>query len=210
MHERMNGKRIVVLASGEGTNFQAIIDAVSAGKIDAEIVALISDKKNCGAMRRAGENGIRAVSFPKTEENRRTYFEELASLIRSERPDLIVGAGFMKILPDWLVEEYTMMIINTHPALLPCFGGPGYYGRRVHEKVIESGARISGCSVHFVTPDVDAGPIIVQKAVEVMDDDTPETLSERIKGVEHPALIEAINTVLEGNFEISGKRVRRL
>lgn len=204
----MSGKRIVVLASGEGTNFQAIIDAVEAGSVSAEISALISDKKDCGALSRARRHGIKAISFPRTDSNRDSYFRELAKMIRAENPDIVVTAGFMKILPAWLVQEFPLRIINTHPSLLPCFGGPGFYGHRVHEKVIESGARVSGCSVHFVIPEVDAGPVITQRVVEVMDDDTPDTLSDRIKEVEHEALVDAINTVLDGRFEVVGKRVR--
>lgn len=206
----MSEKRIVVLASGEGTNFQALMEAISNGIVDARIVALVSDRKNCGALKRARDNGIKAISFPRTESNRDNYFMDLDRIIGELNPDLIVTAGFMKILPGWLVENYLLKIINTHPSLLPCFGGPGFYGHRVHEKVIDSGARISGCSVHFVIPDVDAGPIILQKAVEVMDDDTPDSLSERIKAVEHGALVEATKLVLGGKFEVSGKRVRRI
>lgn len=199
----------MVLASGEGTNFQALLDAVNDGTLVADIVALVSDRKNCGAIRRAEEQGIVVVSFPRTEENRDAYFSQLEGKIGSFNPDLIVTAGFMKILPTWIVEKYSMKIINTHPSLLPCFGGAGFYGRRVHEKVLESGAKISGCTVHFVTPDVDAGPIILQRSVEVLDEDTPETLSERIKSVEHQLLVEATDLVLSGKYEISGKRVRR-
>ncbi len=205
----MSGKRIVVLASGEGTNFQALVDAVVKGELDAEIVGLISDRKGAGALKRARASGIKAISFPRTEENRENYFRELGSKIQELDPDLIVTAGFMKILPTWLVQKYLYRIINTHPALLPCFGGPGFYGHRVHEKVLESGARVSGCTVHFVTPDVDAGPIILQAPVDVLDDDTPESLSERVKSVEHDLLVRGAGIVLEGNIDISGKRVRR-
>ena len=205
----MSSNRIVVLASGEGTNFQALIDAVSSGRLNASIVGLISDRKSSGALKRARDNGINAISFPRTEENRENYFRELDRIIEDLQPDLIVTAGFMKIIPTWLVQKHLYKIINTHPSLLPCFGGPGFYGSRVHEKVLESGARISGCSVHFVTPDVDAGPIILQSAVEVLDNDSPETLSERVKEVEHDLLVQAAEIVLKGDFEISGKRVRR-
>lgn len=204
----MSRKRIVVLASGEGTNFQALLDAVESGNLSADIVALISDRTNSGALTRAINHNVEAVSFPRTESNRETYFKELDQKIGSYSPDLIITAGFMKIFPSWLVEKYTMKIINTHPSLLPCFGGPGFYGRRVHEEIIESGAKISGCTVHFVTPDVDAGPIIMQRSVEVHDNDTPETLSERVKGVEHHLLVDATKLILSGKYEISGKRVR--
>ena len=203
----MGGKRIVVLASGEGTNFQAIIDAVASGKLRADIAALVSDRKNCGALERAKKNNIRAISFPRNEANRDAYFKDLCAQVELAGPDIIVMAGFMKILPDWFVMRFPLKIINTHPSLLPCFGGPGFYGIRVHEKVLESGARITGCTAHFVTPEVDSGPIILQKSVPVLDDDTPSTLSERVKEVEHEALVEAVGIVLEGKFRISGKRV---
>lgn len=203
----MDGRRIVVLASGEGTNFQALIDAVAGGTIRGKLEALVSDRKNCGALDRARLNGIRAISFPRTDSNREDYFNELFTIIEALEPDVIVMAGFMKILPDWFVMKFPIKIINTHPSLLPCFGGPGFYGHHVHEKVIESGAKISGCTAHFVVPDVDAGPIILQRAVEVGDEDTPATLAEKVKEVEHEALVEAVNIVLEGKFRISGKRV---
>ena len=203
----MAGKRIVVLASGEGTNFQALIDAVAGGKLSGTLVALVSDRKECGALERARRNGIKAISFPRTQSNRGNYFKEFLAIIEGLKPDLIVLAGFMKIFPDWFILKFPMKIINTHPALLPCFGGTGFYGHHVHEKVIESGARISGCTAHFVIPDVDAGPIILQRSVKVEDSDTPESLSERVKEVEHEALVEAVSIVLQGNYRISGKRV---
>lgn len=203
----MAGKRIVVLASGAGTNFQAIIDAVGAGKINGTIEALISDRKSCGALERARKNTIKAISLPRTDNNRESYFQELFAVVNDLHPDIIVMAGFMKILPDWFVTRFPMKIINTHPSLLPCFGGEGFYGHHVHEKVIESGAKISGCTAHFVIPDVDAGPIILQRTVPVEDTDTPDTLSEKVKEVEHVVLVEALSIILEGKFRISGKRV---
>ncbi len=203
----MAGKRIVVLASGEGTNFQALIDAVEKGILKGRIEALVSDRKNCGALDRARKNNIRAISVPRDDSNRDSYFNDLFAVIESLMPDIIVMAGFMKILPDWFVLKFPLKIVNTHPSLLPCFGGAGFYGHHVHEKVIESGARISGCTAHFVIPAVDAGPIILQRAVPVEDDDTPGTLAERVKGAEHEALVEAVSIVLEGRFKISGKRV---
>lgn len=205
----MAGKRIVVLASGEGTNFQALIEGVASGEVNGTIEALVSDRKSCGALERARKNNIRPISFPRTESNRESYYLELFTIVEKLKPDIIVMAGFMKILPDWFVMKFPLKIINTHPSLLPCFGGKGFYGHRVHEKVIESGARISGCTAHFVIPDVDAGPIILQRSVPVEDYDTPDTLAEKVKKVEHGALVEAVSMVLEGKFRISGKRVIR-
>lgn len=199
-------KKLVVLVSGNGTNLQAIIDAVESGKIDASVSAVIADR-DCYALKRAEKHRIRGVLMKRTPENREHYFEDLLKAMEAEEPDLVVYAGFMKILPPFIVERFPLKMINIHPALLPCFGGKGFYGRHVHEAVLESGARISGCSVHFVTEEVDGGPIIVQKAVEVSDEDTPDSLANKIHVIEHEALVEAVRKIISGKYEIRGKRV---
>lgn len=203
-------KKIVVLASGKGTNLQAIIDAVEEGTLNARIEAVISDKKDAYALERAKKHGIEALSIVRTKENREEYFEILLNHLREIDPDVIVLAGFLKILPPFIISEYAGKMINTHPALLPCFGGKGFYGNIVHKAVLDSGARFSGCSVHFVTEDIDGGPIIVQKMCEVKDNDTPDSLSERVLKLEHKALVEAIKIVLEGNYRVEGKRVKMM
>ena len=202
-------KKLAFLASGNGTNLQAVIDAVESGILQAEISIVISDRVNAYALTRARNHGINAVEFPRTAKNRGTYFDTIAKLIEDSSADLIVLGGFMKILPDEFIRKFENMIINIHPSLLPCFGGKGFYGSKVHEAVLESGARISGCTVHFTSAEVDGGPILEQRTVQVADDDTPESLADRIHPVEHEALVYSVGLVLDGNYEIKGKRVIR-
>ncbi len=202
-------KRIAVLASGNGTNLQAVIDAIESGGLQAKIVLVLSDKKGAYALKRAESHGLKAVALEKTPENRERYFNLLLSEIEEASPDFIVLAGFMKILPELLLERFENRIINIHPSLLPSFGGMGLYGARVHKAVLESGARVTGCTVHFVSADVDGGPIIEQRTMEVKDTDNTESLSERIHSIEHPALVSAIALLVSGNYSIQGKRVIR-
>jgi len=198
-------RSIAVLASGNGTNFQAIIEAVKGGVIGGSIAILLSDRKDAYALRRAEANGIPFRVIPFTKADPEIFYGKMRDAIRSANPDLIVLAGFNRILPDRVFSGYRA--INIHPSLLPCFGGRGFYGVKVHEAVLASGAKFSGCTVHFVTGEVDGGPIIVQRIVEVKDDDTPESLAERIHLEEHIAIVEAIKIALNGNYRISGNRV---
>ena len=201
-------KTLVVLASGHGTTLQAIIDAIATGKIEAQISSVISDHADSGAIQRARKHGIESEILEMAGD-REAFFTSLGSMISGHNPDLIVLAGFMRIIPARIVDSLAVPIINLHPSLLPCFGGKGMYGTRVHEAVINSGARYTGCTVHFVTPAVDAGPIKVQKVLEVRDDDTPESLAERQRPLEHEAVVEAIGLVLSERYEVSGNRVVR-
>jgi len=198
--------KLVVLVSGRGTNLQAIIDAIKNKKLNAKIVAVISNKKKAYALKRAEENGIETIYLPvKKGEEREDYDRRLAKIIDEKNPNLIVLAGFMRILSPWFVRKYPNKIINIHPALLPSFAG--LYGENVHRAVIEYGCKVSGCTVHFVDEEVDHGPIIVQKCVEVKDDDTPESLAARVLEKEHEALVEAIKLISEGRIKIVGRRV---
>ena len=199
---------IVVFASGRGTTLQAIIEAVRGHRILASISAVISDHDDSGALERARVSGIRAIFMDPSLGKERFYAGIMQELARIS-PEIIVLAGFMRIIPTEILLNFKAPVINLHPSLLPCFGGKGMYGMHVHSKVLESGARFSGCTVHFVTPDVDAGPIIVQKVSEVLDSDTPESLSDRIRPLEHEAVVESIQLVLSKNYTISGKRVIR-
>ncbi len=196
---------IVVLASGNGTTLQAIIDAIAAGKINANISHVICDR-DAPATGRAKRSGI---SYSVIKRGR-DFQSRILKEIEGKNPDLIVLAGFLSIIGSEIVKRFPMRIINLHPALLPCFGGPGYYGERVHMAVLESGAKYSGCTVHFVTEDVDAGPIILQRIVEISDHEDAESLGEKIHAIEHSAIVDAINIVLNGNFIIKGKRVLRI
>ncbi len=196
---------IVVLASGNGTTFQAIIDAITAGKINANISHVICDR-DAPVTGRAERSGISYSVISRGQ----GFQSRLLMEIEGKNPDLIVLAGFLSIIGNKIVKRFPMKIINLHPALLPCFGGPGFYGDRVHRAVLESGAKYSGCTVHFVTEDVDAGPIILQRIVEISDHEDVESLEEKIHATEHSAIVDAINIVLNGNFTINGKRVLRM
>ncbi len=199
---------IAVLVSGRGTNLQAIIDAVENGDIRGKIVAVISNKKDAYALERARKHGIEAFYVPpKKGESRENYDRRIAEIIDPLNVNLIVLAGYLRILSPWFVERYKGKIINIHPSLLPAFAG--LYGERVHREVIEYGCKVTGCTVHFVDEEVDHGPIILQKCVEVRDDDTPETLAARVLEKEHECLVEAIRLISEGAIEISGRRVIR-
>jgi len=200
--------KLVVLVSGRGTNLQAIIDAIDSGKLNAQISAVISNKKNAYALKRAENKGIDAIALPKRRgEKRENYDRRLAEVIDFYAPDLIVLAGFLRILSPWFVKKYKNKIINIHPSLLPSFAG--LYGENVHKAVLDYGCKVSGCTVHFVDEEVDHGPIIVQKCVEVKDDDTPESLGSRVLEKEHEALVEAIKLISEGKIEIKNRKVIR-
>ena len=198
-------KKLVVFASGTGTTFEFLAESVKQGQIDADIVALFSDRPKSGAVERAGRFGIR-VYIIKQNDIENTVDDMQNHLIATD-PDLIILVGYNRILPDEIVDFYPLKIINTHPSLLPCFGGRGMYGLNVHRAVIESGAKITGCTVHFVTRNVDGGPIIDQSTVEVRYDDTPEILQERVKKEEKSVLLRAVNDILSKNIHVNGKRV---
>ena len=202
--------KIVVLASGRGTNLQAIIDACERGEINGKVIAVISDRKDAFAIQRARKHGIKDIFLNPKGLKRDEYDEKLLEVLENLQPDLIVLAGYMRILSPKVVRKYYGKIINIHPALLPSFGGKGYYGERVHRAVLEYGCKVSGCTVHFVDEEVDHGPIIVQRCVPVMEDDTPETLAERILIEEHKALVYAVKLFAEGRLRIEGRRVRIL
>ncbi|MBP5773282.1 MAG: phosphoribosylglycinamide formyltransferase [Eubacterium sp.] len=185
-----------VLVSGGGTNLQAIMDAMDAGKItNATLEVVISNKKDAYALERAKNKGIEAVAVsPKDYDTREDFNKALLETIDSYDLDLIVLAGFLVVLPAELVQKYENKIINIHPSLIPSFCGDGFYGLKVHEKALERGVKITGATVHFVDEGTDTGPIIKQKAVEVQPDDTPEVLQRRVmEEAEWQILPEVIN-----------------
>jgi phosphoribosylglycinamide formyltransferase-1 len=195
------------MVSGGGTNLQAIIDSIRIGRIsNAEIVSVISNKKDAYALTRAKNYGIDACSVsPKDFETREEFHEELLKTINGYLPDLIVLAGFLVILPKELVANYPNKIINVHPSLIPSFCGEGYYGLRVHEAVLKRGNKITGATVHFVDEGTDSGPILLQKAVNVLADDTPEILQKRVmEDAEWIILPQAIDAIANGRVEIKG------
>ena len=202
--------KIAVLVSGGGTNLQAIIDAVREGKItDTEICLVLSNNKNAYALERAKEAGIPALSIsPKEYDSRDKFNDAMLEAVRSSGAELVVLAGFLCVIPPKMVEAYPNRIINIHPSLIPSFCGTGYYGLKVHEAALERGVRVSGATVHFVDAGTDTGPIILQKAVEVMDSDTPKDLQLRImEQAEWKILPEAIQLIVHGRVKTEGRRV---
>ena len=174
-------KRIAVLVSGGGTNLQALIDAQERGELGGQIVAVISSKAGAYALERGAKAGIPGYVLPRKEfDSNRAMTVALVEMLRGMDIDLVVLAGCMIIFTEELVEAYPNAIMNVHPALIPSFCGPGYYGLRVHEEALKYGVKLSGATVHFVSAECDGGPIIAQKSVEVRPDDTPEILQRRI------------------------------
>ncbi len=195
--------RVGVLVSGGGTNLQAIIDAIKCGDItNAEIEVVISNKKDAYALTRASENGIKAESVCiKDYESRDVFNKALIERLDSYDLDLIVLAGFLVVLPPELIQKYRNKIINIHPSLIPSFCGNGFYGLRVHEKALERGVKVTGATVHFVDEGTDTGPIIYQKAVEVLPGDTPEVLQKRVmEQAEWKILPKAIDDIANGKI----------
>ena len=201
-------KSIIVFASGEGTNFQAIADAVWNGKLDCKVSAVICERRNAGVLERSRSMGIESVYIPYSKNEPEKFFKDVLKRLNEYKPDLIVLAGFLKILDSTLIKQFHNRIINIHPSLLPCFGGSGFYGAKVHEAVIRSGTKYSGATVHFVTEDIDGGPIIMQEVCAVDDTDTPETLAEKVHKIEHKIIVESIKIIIEDKIEINGNRVR--
>jgi phosphoribosylglycinamide formyltransferase-1 len=201
-----------VLASGNGTNLQAILDASQAPKsIGARVAVVISNEPQAFALERARKMGVDAVVVNHRDFDTRERFEEkLIEELDSREVDLVCLAGFMRILTPLFVRHYQGRMMNIHPALLPLFGGKGFYGDKVHRAALESGMKFSGCTVHFVTEETDGGPIILQAAVPILDDDTAETLAGRIHKKEHEIYPEAVKLFAEGRLEVTGKRVRIL
>lgn len=205
--------KIVVCVSGGGTNLQAIIDGIHAGSIpNVEILRVISNNRNAHALERAKQAGIDAICVSARDYPDREQFNEaLIKAVDEVKPDMIVLAGFLVAIPSQMIREYENRIINIHPSLIPSFCGKGYYGLKVHEAVLARGAKVTGATVHFVDEGMDTGPIIMQKAVRVLQSDTPETLQQRVmeeaEWVILPwslALIAAgAVTVVDGRVQIS-------
>ncbi len=200
----MKALTIGVLASGRGSNFQAIIDAIEAGYIRARINVLVTDNPEAFSIERAKKHGIESlIMLPKNYGSRDEYFRDISSELQKRGVELVVLAGFMRIVGKPLLDVYPNRVMNIHPALLPSF--PGLHGQK---QANDYGVKISGCTVHFVDEGMDTGPIIIQAAVPVRDDDTEETLSERILRLEHKIFPEAIKIFSEGRVEIFGRKVR--
>ena len=195
--------RIAVMVSGGGTNLQAIIDAINAGTItNTEIAVVISNNANAYALTRARENGIEAVCVsPKDYENRDPFNRELLNKVNAYNVVLVVLAGFLVKIPEEMVHQYNHRIINIHPSLIPSFCGVGFYGLKVHEAALEKGVKVTGATVHFVDEGMDTGRIILQKAVDVLENDTPQTLQRRVmEQAEWKILPQAIDMIANGRI----------
>ena len=196
--------------SGGGTNLQAIIDAISAGKItNACISVVISNNANAYALERARAHGIEALCIsPKDFESREAFNQAFLDKLNSYNVDLVVLAGFLVVLPEMMIKEYTNRIVNIHPSLIPSFCGKGFYGLKVHEGVLARGVKVTGATVHFVDEGTDTGPIILQKAVEVEQGDTPEVLQRRVmEQAEWVILPKAIDLIANGKVSVEDGHV---
>ncbi|GAA0701336.1 phosphoribosylglycinamide formyltransferase [Paraclostridium ghonii] len=191
--------KIAVLISGGGSNLQSIIDGCESGYINGIVKLVISNKGSAYGLERAKKHNIK--TYVENEENK------VISLLKEEDIDLIVLAGYLKIISPNFVEAFRNKIINIHPSLIPAFCGEGYYGKKVHESVIDYGAKLSGATVHFVDEGADTGPIIMQKSVEVKVDDTPNSLAERVLSVEHEILKESVKLYCDNKLIVNGRGV---
>lgn len=203
--------RVAVLVSGGGTNLQAIIDRVADGTItNTELAVVISNNPGVKALERAAKAGIPAECIsPKNYETRAEFNQALIEAVDSYQVDLIVLAGFLVVIPPEMIEKYENRIINIHPSLIPAFCGTGYYGLKVHEAALARGVKVVGATVHFVDKGTDTGPIILQKAVEVQDGDTPEILQRRVmEQAEWKLLPQAIDLIANGRVEVTDGRTR--
>lgn len=201
--------RVLVCVSGGGTNLQAIIDGVEAGTItNTEIVGVISNNKNAFALERAKKHGISAECIsPKDYESRDIFNKQFLKRVNAYKPDLIVLAGFLVVIPPEMIAEYRNRMINIHPSLIPAFCGTGYYGLKVHEAALKRGVKVVGATVHFVDEGTDTGPIILQKAVEVQNGDTPEILQKRVmEQAEWKIMPEAIDLIANGKVTVEDGR----
>ena len=202
--------RVGVLVSGGGTNLQAIIDGIKNKVItNTEIEVVISNKKDAYALVRAKENGINAECIsPKDFDERKDFNQALIDTLDKYKADLIVLAGFLVVLPPEMISKYRNKIINIHPSLIPSFCGNGFYGLKVHEKALERGVKVTGATVHFVDEGTDTGPIIYQKAVDILPGDTPEVLQKRVmEQAEWKIMPQAINDIANGKIKVVDNKV---
>ena len=199
-------KRIGVLLSGRGSNFEALADSVAAGRIpNAEIAMVISNREGAPGIQRAESRAIRTRVIPSKGLEREAYDRQIVSVLREHQVELVCLAGYMRLLSPYFIQCFPQRILNIHPSLLPSF--PGLESQR---QALEYGVKFAGCTVHFVDENLDAGPIVLQSVVPVLDTDTPESLSEKILREEHRIYSEAVKIVLDGRFKIEGRRVIQL
>jgi phosphoribosylglycinamide formyltransferase-1 len=199
-------KRIAIMISGTGTNMQALIDAQDT--LNGDIVLVMSSREEAKGLERARDQGIDGICIEADKFEDRAHYEQMMlNTLEAYQVDLIVLAGYMRILGDKFIKTYANRMINVHPALLPSFGGPGYYGLRVHEAVLDAGVKVTGATVHFVTIEPDAGPIIAQECVRVHQGDTPQVLQKRVLEVEHRLLAGAVRLFCQDRLLVKGNIV---
>ena len=202
-------KKIAVFASGGGTDFQSVIDANEREQF-CRIEYLVASKAGIGAIDRAEKHGIKPLVYDKTQETKDEFYARVAQTLKAAGVEYIVLAGWLLVVPASFIREFENAIINIHPSLIPSFCGMGYYGIHVHEKAIEYGVKLSGATVHFVEADVDGGAILMQRAVEVLPEDTAQDLQSRILKVEHQMLPECVKLLCEGKVQKQGRIVKIL
>jgi len=203
--------RLAVFASGGGSNFEAIVEAVERGALPLEVVLCLSDRPEAGVLERARRRGIPAVvCTPRTFEDEAAYVAELLATLERHAVTFVALAGYLKRIPAPVVHAFHGRMLNIHPALLPAFGGKGMYGMRVHRAVLAYGVKWTGVTVHLVDEAYDTGPIVAQEPVPVRDDDTPETLAARVLEVEHRIYPETLRFFAEGRVVVADRRVRIL
>jgi len=204
--------RIAILVSGQGrgSNMAAIIDACQRGEIDGKVVLVIGTRDEAPALQRATEKGVSTEVVSPSKLGEEEYARRLLQTLGDAQVDLVCLAGFMRLLPPPVVHAYAGRVMNIHPALLPLFGGKGMYGEHVHRAVLESGMKVSGCTVHFVDESYDTGPIILQRCVPIEEEDTWETLAARVLAQEHQAYVQAVKLFAQGRLRVEGRRVRIL
>ena len=196
--------KLGVLASTKGTDMQAIIDEIEAGRLEAEISVVISNKEDAPALERARKHGIEAVFVD--AKGREEFDQEVMGILKGKGVDLVLLIGYMRILSTEFVNAYRDKIMNVHPSLLPAFGGG--MDKDVHQAILDHGVKVTGCTIHFVDENVDGGPIVAQKVVEIAEDETVDSLKKKVQDAEKKAFIEAIELFAAGGLKVEGRRVR--
>lgn len=200
--------RLAVFASGGGSNFQSIVEATNSGLLSAEVVLCVSNRSDAGVLTRAEAEGIESLILdPSDFDDKELYETVLLEQLASRDVDFIALAGYMKMIPAGVVRAFSGRMLNIHPALLPAYGGPGMYGKRVHGAVLAAGESISGATVHLVDEEYDTGPIVLQESVPVLPTDTPETLAARVLLVEHELFPKALALFAEQQITVDGRTV---
>jgi phosphoribosylglycinamide formyltransferase-1 len=197
-----------VCVSGGGTTLQNLLDRIADGRLVAEVVQVVASRPGIGAIERAERAGVATTVVERAGKSLAEFSREVFAAIRAARADLVILGGFLHLLA--IPEEYRLRVLNIHPSLIPSFCGKGYHGAAVHRAVLATGVKLSGCTVHFADETYDTGPIVVQRAVPVLDEDTPETLAARVFEAECEALPEAIALYAAGRLRVEGRRVRRI